>query len=77
MPTWGQIPGEIKQQISNGDQQAFDTIRNKYLNDLYDFTGRNTIIYATRWTSGDAPPNLVSITDEDIQAFMEAIAGLQ
>ncbi|HZV45530.1 MAG TPA: hypothetical protein VFF90_13680 [Saprospiraceae bacterium] len=77
MPTWGQILGEIKQQISNGDQQAFDTVRNKYLSDLSSFTGRDTIIYATRWTSGDAPPNLVSITDEDIQAFMEAIAGLQ
>jgi len=77
MPTWGQILGEIKQQISNGDQQAFDTVRNKYLGELSAFTGRDTIIYATRWTSGDAPPNLVSITDEDIQAFMEAIAGLQ
>jgi hypothetical protein len=53
------------------------TIRNKYVKQLSDFTKRNTIIYATRWTSGDAPPNLVSITDEDIHAFMEAIAGLQ
>lgn len=43
---------------------------------LSDFTGRNTIIYATRWTSGDAPPNLVSITDEDIHALMETVAGL-
>jgi hypothetical protein len=53
------------------------TIRNNYVKQLSDFTKRNTIIYATRWTSGDAPPNLVSITDEDIHAFMEAIAGLQ
>lgn len=77
MPTWGQILGEIRLGIQQGDQQAFDTIRNKYLKQLSDFTGRNTIIYATRWTSGDAPPNLVSITDEDIHAFMEAIAGLK
>lgn len=34
------------------------------------------IIYATRWTSGDVPPNLVSITDEDIQGFMESVSGL-
>ncbi|HRY32168.1 MAG TPA: serine protease [Bacteroidales bacterium] len=77
MPTWGQILGEIRLGIQQGDQQAFDTIRNKYLKQLSDFTRRNTIIYATRWTSGDAPPNLVSITDEDIHAFMEAIAGLK
>jgi hypothetical protein len=43
---------------------------------LSSYTGRDTIIYATRWTSGDAPPNLVSITDEDIHAFMEAVSGL-
>lgn len=77
MPTWGQLLGEIRTQIQAGDQQAFDTIRNKYLKELSDFTGRDTIIYATRWTSGDAPPNLVSITDEDIHAFMEAISGLK
>jgi hypothetical protein len=77
MPTWGQLLGEIRTQIQAGDQQAFDTIRNKYLKELSSFTGRDTIIYATRWTSGDAPPNLVSITDEDIHAFMEAVSGLK
>lgn len=77
MPTWGQILGEIHQQIQSGDIRAFDTIRNKYLKILSDFTQRDTIIYATRWTSGDVPPNLISITDEDIHAFMEAVAGLK
>lgn len=76
MPTWGQILGEIRTRIQEGDQQAFDNIRNKYLKELSNSTGRNTIIYATRWTSGDVPPNLVSINDEDIHGFMEAIAGL-
>ncbi|NBV14242.1 MAG: serine protease [Sphingobacteriia bacterium] len=77
MPTWGQLLGEIRILIQDGDQQAFDTIRNKYLYELSAYTGRDTIIYATRWTSGDAPPNLVSITDEDIHAFMEAVSGLK
>ena len=77
MPTWGQLLGEIRTHIQEGDQQAFDTIRNKYLKALSDFTGRDTVVYATRWTSGDAPPNLVSITDEDIHAFMEAVSGLK
>ena len=76
MPTWGQILGEIRHEIQKGNQQAFDSVRNKYLKALSDFTGRNTIIYATRWTSGDAPPNLVSLTDEDIHALMETVAGL-
>ena len=77
MPTWGNILSEIRRNIQQGDQQAFDTVRNKYLSHHAALTGRDTIIYASRWTSGDAPPNLVSITDEDIHAFMEAISGLK
>lgn len=77
MPTWGQLLGEIRNEIQSGDQHAFDSVRNRYLKELSNYTGRDTIIYATRWTSGDAPPNLVSITDEDIHAFMEAVYGLK
>jgi ATP-dependent protease ClpP protease subunit len=77
MPTWGQILNEINQGIQRGDTRAFDTIRQKYVRALSDFTGRDTIVYASKWTSGDAPPNLVSIIDEDIQGFMEAIHGLK
>jgi len=77
MPTWGQILGEIRELILAGDKHAFDSVRNKYLRELSEATGRDTIIYASRWTSGDAPPNLVSITDEDIHAMMEAVAGLR
>ena len=77
MPRWGQILGEIKTLQDAGDKAALDTVRNKYMRALSEFTERNVIIYATRWTSGDAPPNLVSINDEDIHAFMESIAGLK
>ena len=77
MPTWGQILNDIQSRIQGGDQRAFDTVRNQYLKQLSDHTGRNVIVYASRWTSGDAPPNLVSIIDEDIQGFMEAIHGLK
>ena len=77
MATWGQILGEIRIAIGDGDIQAFDTVRQKYIRALSEYTERDTIVYATRWTTGDAPPNLVSITDEDIQAFMEAISGLK
>jgi len=77
MPTWGQILNDINIRFQQGDQRAFDTVRNQYLKQLSDYTGRNLIVYASRWTSGDAPPNLVSIIDEDIQGFMEAIHGLK
>jgi len=76
MATWGQILGEIQNALPSQGGNAFNIIRNKYVKILSDFTGRDTIVYASRWTSGDMPPHLVSITDEDIQAFMEALAGL-
>ena len=76
MATWGQILGEIRKDIQSGDKQAFDSIRNKYVRLLSEYTRRDTIVYASRWTSGDIPPNLVSINDEDVHAFMEALAGL-
>jgi hypothetical protein len=77
MSTWGQILGEIRVAAKDGNAQAFDTVRNKYIKALSDYTHRDTIIYASRWTSGDVPPNLVSINDEDVQAFMEALSGLR
>lgn len=77
MPTWGKILGEIQDEIKNNNPAAFDTVRNKYLKELTDKTQRNVIIYAARWTTGDVPANIISITDEDLQAFMEAIHGLK
>lgn len=77
MPSWGQIVEEVRQLGTTGVPNAIDIVRGKYLKELADLTGRDTIIYATRWASGDAPPNLVSITDEDIHALMEALSGLK
>jgi len=77
VPTWGGILKEIQDLIPSQGGEALNNVRNKYLKDLSDYTGRNTIIYATRWTSGDSTPNTVSINDEDIHAFMEAVSNLE
>lgn len=77
MPTWGKILAEIQNEIKKSNPAAFDTVRNKYLKELSEKTQRNVIIYASRWTTGDVPANIISITDEDLQAFMEAIHGLK
>jgi ATP-dependent protease ClpP protease subunit len=77
MPTWGKILNEVNGEIQKGNQVAFDYVRKKYVSELQAKTGRNLIVYASKWTAGDSPPNMVSINDEDIQAFMEAISGLK
>jgi hypothetical protein len=48
------------------------------LSTAYKKTGRNVILYATKWTQPDnIPPAFISITEEDIQGLMEVIHGLK
>jgi len=78
MPTWGEILTELKQTEKKGVKPPFDTVRRKYLAATYEKTGRNTILYATKWTqAGVIDPELLSITEEDIQGLMEVIHGLK
>lgn len=78
MPSWGQILNEIQASLKTNGMgfDALSHVRNKYLSQLSQLTGRDTIIYASRWTQGDSPPQLVSINEEDVHAFMEALYGL-
>lgn len=80
MPTWGQILNELKgltgvRQSPSG-ASPFDVIRRRYLAALAEKTGRNVILYASRWTQGGGDPQITSITPEDVQGFMEVIGGL-
>jgi len=85
MPTWGQILEELKQLHearekapgSHGVPSPFDQIRRKYLAALAAHTGRNVILYATKWTQGGVEPDAISITPEDVQGFMEVVHGLE
>jgi hypothetical protein len=44
---------------------------------MYGLTGRAAIVYATKWTLPVvAPPDMLSITPNDIHGFMEALYGL-
>ena len=78
MPTWGDILHEINLLIQQNSPAPLDVIRRKYLAQLAAYTKRDTLLYATRWTSpGPIPPDFLSITDEDVQGFMEVIHGLK
>lgn len=77
MPTWGEILKELREIMEREKKPPFDMVRRKYLKKLSEYTGRNTILYATKWTQpGDIPSEIISITDEDIQGFMEVISDL-
>jgi hypothetical protein len=78
MPTWGSILREIKAQQPAKGLSAFDLVRRKYIERLHKQTGRNVILYATKWTQPVAgPPEAISITDEDVHGLMEVVHGLR
>ncbi len=74
MPIWSEILRELGQ---SGQPPNFDAVRRKYLVSLHRHSGRNVVLYASGWLQRDAPAPLVSIGDEDIQAFMEVSQGLE
>jgi len=70
---------EIQKEVLSQKGAAQDNVRRQYLRDLHDYTKRDTIIYASAFTSKkmpQLPPFLMSITNEDIQGFMSALHGL-
>jgi len=72
MPTWGEILKEFD------SPSKADSVRRKYLSLLAQHTGRDTILYSTKWTDPTGiNPDVISITEEDIQGFMEVIHGLR
>lgn len=77
MPTWSEILKELRETQKIEKKLPYDLVRRKYLKQLQEYTKRNTILYASNWTQGkDIPSNLISITDEDVQGFMEVISNL-
>lgn len=77
MPSWSAILSEIQSGIANKNPSAADDVRRRFVALLSSKTGRNTIIYATKCTQpGNVDPRLITISEEDIQGFMEVVHGL-
>lgn len=79
MPTWSGILAELNKSAKDGKPPSFDAVRRKYLVAAHKHSGRNVILYATKFTQpgGDIPPGLITIGDEDLQGFMEVVHGLE
>ncbi len=78
MPTWSGILAELAQSRVGDGPPQFDAVRRKYLVAVHQHTGREVILYASKWTQHDAnvSPDVVSIVDEDLQGLMEVIHRL-
>jgi hypothetical protein len=84
---WGDILTEINDAAAalrgnpNAAAVACDSVRKKYIALLSQKRHRPLIIYSSKFTqsnpSGPIPPDMISITDEDLQALMTVIHGIQ
>lgn len=71
MPNWGQVLNEIQgMRVEN----PLDAIRRKYLASMNKYTGRNVIAYYSGFLQ--KPNGNVSIDDNDKNALMQAVYGL-
>lgn len=73
MPNWSTIFQEIHK-----SQNCVATLEKKqqtYLKDVFSLTGRNVISYYSAWLKQTSLPN-VSIDEQDKNAFMNAVCGL-
>ena len=71
---------DVLQDIMSRRAGGQDAVRRAYLADLATYTGRDTILYCSAFTSkklAQLPGFLVSITIEDVQNFMGALHGLK
>lgn len=78
MPNWGQVLQEIQSQVQLGvftSSVAVNTVRQKYLLQLHQKTGRNIIAYYSGFLS--KPEIRSDINDEDKNGFMMAVHGLE
>ena len=68
MPTWSGILELIKQQQQSSGRVDYDRLRREFLTQLYNHTGRETILYATAFVQkSNLLDNASSIVDGDIQ----------
>jgi ClpP class serine protease len=69
MPNWKELLNEISESGS-----TFDAVRRKYLRQLSELTGRNTIIYYSGWLQKPGTePLLAMVNDADKTGFMTVI----
>ena len=76
MPTWSEILTELQVESAQVNTSPFDSVRRKYLLKLSEKTQRNVILYASAFTQKGGAPELLSVTEEDVQGMMEVSHGL-
>jgi ATP-dependent protease ClpP protease subunit len=71
---------DIQQQVLREKSAAQDVVRQRFLKRLVNYTKRDTILYASAFTSNkgaEVPQAALSVSAEDMQGFMASLHGLR
>lgn len=68
MPNWSEVLEEIAKVASEGGH-ALDVVRRKYLSQIQNYTGRNTIAYYSGWLQRPYHQD-TAVNDKDVSGFM-------
>lgn len=78
MPTWGEIlNGMLLHASKTNGEIPVDSMRREAVANLTRLTGRPTVVYMTRWTSGGASPEHTMVNIEDVHSLMEVLHGIR
>jgi ClpP class serine protease len=75
MPNWKEVLEEIHVLLRTGNQNALDIVRRKYLAQIQQKTGRNTIAYYSGWLQKPQQMDAI-VNDKDKNAFMVTVHKL-
>lgn len=75
MPTWGGVIDEIAEEEETS-LSSFDKVRRKYLDEVYDCTDREPLLYSSGWTELNINSPQFEITETDVQGFMETVSDI-
>lgn len=78
MPNWHEVFGQVQTaqlQGANLQANAMNIVRQQYLAQLHQYTGRNIIAYYSGWLS-KGNVNFIDINDEDKNGFMTTVHHL-
>lgn len=75
MPNWKEVLDEINELKGQGNKEALDVIRRKYLGLIYNKTDRNVIAYYSGWLQKPSISEAI-INDKDKNALMVTIHRL-
>lgn len=75
MPNFTEIINEMQEAMEQGESSPLDSVRQKYINQLSEHTGRNTICYYSSFLKNSGQPN-TDITDRDKNYFMATVCNM-